>query len=51
MKVTRSLLIAREIKAEIGGNIHEIQARVAGIIFGNPELSDDEVAFLFAVNN
>jgi hypothetical protein len=50
-KRTRSLKIAMMIQEEIGGGIHPIRAKVAGIIFANPSLTDEEVAFVFASQN
>lgn len=45
---TRALHIAEQIQAELGGRIKDIRPRVAGIIYRNPMLTDDEVAFCFA---
>jgi hypothetical protein len=49
MKKTRALAIASQIQNEIGGNLHEIRAKVAGIIFMNPGMTDDEVAAAFVI--
>jgi len=50
MKITRALLIATEIKNKIGGDLNTIRAKVAGIIFMNPDFTDEEVAAAFVIN-
>lgn len=49
IKVTRAAIIAEEIQAEIGGKFSDVRAKVAALIFTNPTLTDDEVAFQFIV--
>jgi hypothetical protein len=50
MKITRASIIATEIQKEIGGHLNTIRAKVAGIIFMNPEFTDEEVAAAFVIN-